>query len=96
MTDSEQTIAKFETRIRQMILRFQQMKQENEELYAMVECQEQKINQLQDQLTQSENNYNSLKMVKMLEISDGDIEQSKAKIAKLIRDVNKCITILKQ
>jgi septal ring factor EnvC (AmiA/AmiB activator) len=72
------------------------MKQENEELYAMVEEQEQKMKKLQDQLTQSENDYNSLKMVKMLEISDGDIEQSKAKIAKLIRDVNKCITILKQ
>ncbi len=96
MTESEQTIARFETRIRQMILRFQQMKQENEELYAMVEEQEQKMKKLQDQLTQSENDYNSLKMVKMLEISDGDIEQSKAKIAKLIRDVNKCITILKQ
>jgi septal ring factor EnvC (AmiA/AmiB activator) len=72
------------------------MKQENDELYAMVEEQEQKMKKLQDQLTQSENDYNSLKMVKMLEISDGDIEQSKAKIAKLIRDVNKCITILKQ
>lgn len=96
MTESETIIARFETRIRQLILRFQEMKKENDELYAMVDEQEQTISQLRAKLTQSESDYNSLKMAKMLEVSDGDIEQSKAKIAKLIRDVNRCITILKQ
>jgi len=36
----------------------------------------------------------SLKMAKMMEISDGDIEMSKRRIASLIREVNKCITLL--
>jgi len=30
----------------------------------------------------------------MMEITDGDLEKSKARIAKMIREVNKCITII--
>ena len=37
MTPNEKTIAAFETRIRQMILRFQELKKENQELYSMIE-----------------------------------------------------------
>ena len=31
----------------------------------------------------------------MIEITDGDLENTKARLSKLIREVNKCITILK-
>lgn len=87
-------MAAFEGRVRQLILRFQELKKENEELYAMIGKNEQDIKMLQARLTQSENDYKSLKMAKMIEISDGDLQESKNKIAKLIREVNKCIAVL--
>ena len=40
----------------------------------------------------SESDYDSLKMAKMMTISDNDMEATQKRIAKLIRDVNKCIT----
>ena len=94
MTPNEKTIANFETRLRQMILRFQELKKENQELYAMVEKNEQDIKQLQAKLDQEQQNYNSLKMAKMIEITDGDLDDAKERLSKLIRDVNKCIAIL--
>lgn len=94
MTQKEKTIAAFESRVRQLILRFQELKKENDELYAMVEKNEQEIKRLQDRLAQAENDYNSLKMARMLEITDGDLQGAKDRLAKLIRDVNKCIAIL--
>ncbi len=94
MTPNEKTIAIFETRVRQMILRFQELKKENQELYAMMEKNEQDIKQLQAKLEQGQNDYNSLKMAKMIEITDGDLDGAKDRLAKLIRDVNKCIAIL--
>ena len=94
MKQNEQAIATFETRVRQMILRFKELKKENEELYAMVEKCEQDTKVLQAKLTQAENDYNSLKMAKMIEITDGDLEGAKDRLSKLIRDVNKCIAIL--
>ena len=77
-----------------MILRFQELKKENEELYQMVEKNEQDIKVLQGKLTQSANDYNALKMARMVEITDGDLQGAKDRLSRLIRDVNKCIAIL--
>lgn len=94
MTNNEQVLAVFQTRVRQMILRFQQLKKENEELYEMVDRNEKDINLLREKLDQQVNDYNSLKMAKMVEITDGDLDAAKTRLSKLIRDVNKCIAIL--
>ena len=94
MTANEKTLATFETRLRQMILRFQQLKKENEDLYGMVEKSEQELAQLREKLEQQQNDYQSLKMAKMMEITDGDLTGAKERLSRLIRDVNKCIAIL--
>jgi len=94
MTANEKTLATFETRIRQMILRFQELKKENQELYGMLEKNEQAVKQLRAKLEQQQNDYNSLKMAKMMEITDGDLAGAKDRLSRLIRDVNKCIAIL--
>ena len=94
MNPSEKTLATFETRVRQLLLRFQELKKENEELYAMVSKNEQAISDLQAKLAQADSDYETLKMAQMVEIPDGDLESAKARVAKLIRAVNKCIAIL--
>ena len=94
MSASEKTINTFATRVRQMILKFEDIKHENAELYAMVDERDAKIKELQEKLTQAKHDYYSLKMAKMMTISDSDMETTQKRIAKLIRDVNKCITLL--
>ena len=94
MNSNEKVIANFETRVRQLILRFQELKKENQELYAMVEKAEQDMKNLQAKLTQQENDYKALKMAKMMTITDGDLEKAKARVQKMIREVNKCITLI--
>lgn len=94
MSASEKTINTFATRVRQMILKFEDIMHENAELYAMVDERDAKIKELQEKLTQAKHDYDSLKMAKMMTISDSDMETTQKRIAKLIRDVNKCITLL--
>ena len=94
MDSNEKVIANFETRVRQLILRFQELKKENQELYAMVEKSEQEVKDLQAKLTQKDNEYNALKMAKMMTITDEDLEAAKARVQKMIREVNKCITLI--
>ena len=94
MKADEKTINTFSTRVRQMILQYKDIKKENLVLYAMVDERDSKILELEERLRQSEANYNSLKMAKMLTITDGDMEGAQKRIAKMIRDVNKCITLL--
>ena len=94
MTQNEKVLATFQTRVRQMILRFQELKKENIDLYAMVEEGEERIKQLEAKLAQQERDYQSLKMARMMEITDGDLDGAKERVAKMIREVNKCIDVL--
>ena len=94
MNSNEKVLTNFETRVRQLILRFQELKKENQELYAMVEKTEQEMKNLQAKLTQQENDYNALKMAKMMTITDGDLEAAKARVQKMIREVHNCIAIM--
>lgn len=94
MTPNEKTIATFETRMRQMILRFQELKKENNDLYAQIEEDEKQMETLRQQLDQKQKDYETLKMARMISITDGDLQSAKDRLAKLIRKVNKCIGIL--
>lgn len=94
MAPNEKALLDFQMRVRQLILRFQEMKKENEELYAMVDKIEQDQKGLRAKLEEKQRQYDSLKMAKMISVSDEDVEMTKKRLSKLIRDVNKCIAVL--
>lgn len=94
MGQNEKDLAVFQTRVRQLILRFQELKQENKDLYAMVDDNEQQIEELKAQLAQQQRDYEALKTARMMEITDGDLDKAKERLASLIRSINKCITML--
>ena len=96
MDAKEKTLATFSARVRQLLFQYQELKKENNELYAMVDERDKKIKLLEGQVAQKQAEYNSLKTAKMLEITDGDIDGAKKQVAKLIREVNKCITLLSE
>ncbi len=96
MTENDKTLTLFSTRVRQLILQYEQTKKENEELYVMLANQESEIQRLKSILEQTKRDFESLKMAKMMEISDGDIDAAKKRISGLIKEVNKCITLLSE
>ena len=89
MDANEKLITTFATRVRQMLLQHQELKKENAELYAMVDERDKRLREVG-----LRRDYDTLKMAKMLEVTDGDLETSRKRVNKLIRDVNKCITLL--
>lgn len=94
MSQSEKVLATFQTRVRQMILQFQELKKENKELYDIIGQHEQQIKELKARLEQQERDYETLKMAKMMEITSGDLQGAKDRLAKMIRSVNSCIAVL--
>ena len=94
MTANEKNLATFETRLRQLLLRFQELKKENGEVLAMLEANKKTVKELQEKINQQQADYDSLKMAKMIEITDGNLDGAKDRLSKLIREVNKCIAIL--
>lgn len=93
-SSTEDAIRVFETRVRQMVLQFRQLQKENKELRARLEESEEQIQALHGQLEEKEKEFETYKMAKVVEISDGDLDSAKRRLSKLIRDVNKCITML--
>ena len=94
MEADEKSIDLFTTRVRQMILQYNELSEQNAVLNATVNEQKNHIGRLDAQIVQLRNDYNRLKMARMLEITDGDMAMVQKRIAKLIRDVDKCITLL--
>ena len=94
-TEEEKTLKTLETRIRQLILKFQQMKEEVEELQEEVVVKDRQLLELKRQNQLLEANYANLKMAKMLEIGDTDLSSAKQRLNRLVRDVDKCIALLK-
>ena len=95
MDANEKLITTFATRVRQMLLQHQELKKENAELYAMVDERDKRLREVEEKLLGLRRDYDTLKMAKMLEVTDGDLETSRKRVNKLIRDVNKCITLLR-
>ncbi len=94
MNSKEQTLATFQARVRQMIFRFRQLEKENNELYTMLDQHEKAIAELKNRLDEKTHEYDSLKTARMIGISSGDIASTKERLARLIRDINRCITVL--
>ena len=64
MNANEKALNTFATRVRQMILQYEEMKKENNDLYELVDQREKEIEKLEAQLKQARNDYNSLKMLR--------------------------------
>lgn len=69
---------------------------EKTRLEDMLSERDAKIAELEARLAQASMDYESLKMARMIEVTDGDVEGAQKRISKLIRDVNKCITLLSE
>lgn len=89
MTPEEENILKrFETRTRQLIFQYQEIKNENELLH-------EKVTSLNNELERIKKDYANLKMAKMIDISDHDMKDAKGRLSRLIREIDKCIALLK-
>lgn len=96
MNATDETLKLFTTRMRQLVLQYKQLKRQNAEMAAAIEERDATLRQMQEELAQARKDYESLKMAKMVTLSDVDVEGAKARVARLIREVNKCITLLSE
>ena len=86
----------FASKVRQLILQLQKLKQEKANLEATIQKLKEENEQKSQALNALQVEYNSLMIGKMLNISDKDIETSKRRINNMIRTIDKCITILSE
>ena len=94
-TEEEKLVRTLETQVRQLILQYKRLMEENESLYEMVDERDTTIKELRSEIGTLNANYANLKLAKMIEIGDQEIKDAKSRFSKLVRDVDKCIALLK-
>ncbi|MBQ7443585.1 MAG: hypothetical protein IJS59_06930 [Bacteroidaceae bacterium] len=93
--EEEKTIRLLETRTRQLILKFEQLKAENSELLDELVAKDSELAAARKRTKELESDLTNLKMARMLSVSDTDIGMARQRVSRLVRDVDKCIALLK-
>lgn len=93
---NEQEIAlrNFEARVRQLMMAYQDERQKNADLQTKLEACQQQLAGAEQTIDGLKKDYDTLKTARMIEVSGDDVKESRAKIARLIREVDKCIALL--
>ena len=97
MTEKEkQLLSTFEVRLRHLIFMHDELKRESTELKQLLATKENEIQRLQNELTQLNRDYTNLKSATAISLNGGDVNETKQRLSKLVREVDKCIALLNE
>lgn len=84
----------FEARFRHLLYLYEQIKQKNDILTRELLQKDEKIKELEERCRQTEINYKDLKAARIISINDNESKDTKQRLAKLVREIDKCIALL--
>lgn len=88
-------IVRLETRARQLLMRHEQLQQECAKLQERLQQREEEMLTLQIQNEELQNKYDHLRMAKYIDMADDDVKDLRGRIRKMVRDIDRCISMLK-
>ena len=97
MNENDRTvIANFEEKLHRLVYEYKQNVERNKELTAMVQQKENTLKELELRCVALEKNYNNLKQAKILSLNDNAVDETRDRISKLVREIDRCIESLKK
>ena len=88
-------IKQLETRVRQLILQQAKLQEEQEGLRKQLSEKNEEIKKLQVQNEELKQQYSHLKMAKYIDMADNDVKDMRGRIRTMVRDIDRCISMLK-
>lgn len=97
MTEEEkQLLSNFEARLRHLIYLHDELKRENAKLKGLLHAEKETNSKLQNDFQTLEVNYTNLKIATAISLNDRDVKETKLRLSKLVREVDKCIALLNE
>ena len=97
MTEEEKKLLKtFETQLRHLMYLHDELKRENAGLRKLLENEKLKNEKVQAQYDELEVNYTNLKTATAISLNGSDVKETKLRLSKLVREVDKCIALLNE
>ncbi|EGN58012.1 hypothetical protein PRBRB14_15900 [Hallella multisaccharivorax DSM 17128] len=94
MESNAESLKIFTTRVRQLMLSYSQLREENTALKAQLDARGLEIKDLQGRFERLSHDYEMLKAARMLQITDGDVDEARKRLNKLIRNLSRSIAML--
>ena len=95
MTPSEEKILKtFETRVRQLMLSYKELQNENASLRNTIGAQRVLLDEKESALSSLRKEYDTLKLARVINVGSNDLKDAKSRISKLVQEIDKCIAAI--
>jgi chromosome segregation ATPase len=91
----KELIVRLKTRTRQLILQQEKLQEEQKELRLQLQQKDEEILNLQIQNEELKQQYSHLKMAKYIDMADNDVKDMRGRIRTMVRDIDRCISMLK-
>ncbi len=96
MTDeNRKLLVDLEVRIKQVMFLCDSLKEENALLKRELKTRQQQIDEAVTDLNGLKTKYDSLKLARTITAASVDVDAAKQRLSKLVREVDKCINLLK-
>jgi Ca2+-binding EF-hand superfamily protein len=97
MTDEEKKqLNNFETSLRHLIYLHDKLRRDYAELQQLLLDKEDDISKLRSEYDKLNQSYIDLKSAMTMSLDGGDVRQTKQRLSKIVREVDKCIAMLNQ
>ena len=94
--EEKKLLNSFETQLRHLIYLHDELKRENAELKKLLENEKLKNEKVQAQYDELEVSYTNLKTATAISLNGSDVKETKLRLSKLVREVDKCIALLNE
>ena len=97
MTEEEKKLlSTFEARLRNLIYLHDELKRENAELKQLLEEEKSELEKARAEYKALESSYTDLKTATTISLNGSDVKETKLRLSKLVREVDKCIALLNE
>ena len=90
----EELIAAFELKLRKLMSEYQSLQEQNAELKAELERKHTDLMHAHQDILELRKNFDHLRIARNLGISQEDRNESKQRINKMVREIDKCLALL--
>ena len=97
MTDDDKKLLnEFEGKFRHLLYLYEELRKENASLKALLADKEAEMAKTENSRKQLEAGYANLKAARIISVNDNELRDTKQRLARLVREVDKCIAMLSE
>jgi len=92
----DELINAFETKLRKLISEYESLREQNEQLKAVLERKQEDLMLAHQQILEIRSSYDRLRVARNLGSTDEERIESKRRINKIVREIDRCLALLNE